>query len=220
MNRAKFVSLLLLFSMFGGAEASTALVRMWQDTYRGINSPPLYSSANFAFGVFPSSTFTDRNVWQIGPLTAADVGQPISLTAATAANYPGLDFPRLLTQLGSGSQYLLWTGMNRPIAPVDSFGGLEKWQIIRGFHEPRLVAETFVPFSDPNDFTGYRFDRVDFTLNALGSHQDGQFYYIDAVYEVNMFGELVPEPGTVCLILVGSAFAFGRRPARRNGLNR
>jgi hypothetical protein len=195
--------------MAGGAGASTLLARMSENTYTGINLPPLHSSANFAFGAFSTDSLDDKNAWQLGPLSAADVGHTFSLTSSTAANYPPLDWDRLVHDMTYGGQNIVWLGFGRPTEPVTSFSGLEKYQLFQGFHAPTFTGDAYVPSLNGYDFTGYQFDRFELTLNSLGFRHDSGFYWIDANFEVNMFGEAVPEPAAACLFIVGAIFTCG-----------
>jgi hypothetical protein len=208
MSFAKFwIGLALLLCLAGNSEASTLLASMSETNSWGVNQPPLFSSANFSFAVFNDPD--DKNAWQLGPITTADLGHTFSLTSATAANYPGLDFDRLNHDLTDGTgANIIWIGFGPPTGPVTGFGGLFMNQIFQGFHAPSFNGQAYVPSLNGIDFAGYQFDRFDLTVTSLGFHQDGAFYYIDASFGVQMFGT-VPEPASASLFVIGALVALG-----------
>jgi hypothetical protein len=196
-----------LVSIASAASGSTLLARMEQDTYVGYSVPPLYSSANFAFAVFAPNE-PNYNPWPIGPLSAADVGRTISLTRDSADEIPSFDWALLVNRLTNSQGDIVWLGLGRPTEHVTGFSGLEQQQIFNGFYATTTVGEAFVPSLTGYDFGGYRFDRFDFLLHSLGFRHEAGYYWIDAHFEVQMFGGLVPEPAAGSLIVTGALLAF------------
>jgi hypothetical protein len=217
MKTSKLPALIVMLGIATCAQGSNLLVRMTENTSRGSNQPPLFSTANFSFAVFKPSSSSDKNAWQLGPLSASDVGHTFSLTSENAASY-SVDWDRLQHDLTSGAGgYDVWLGYGPPTKPVDGYGGLEMDQLFRGYHEyPQFTGDAYVPSLNGGvDFAGYYFDRFDLTLNSLGFHQASGFYWIDVNYEVNMFGDPVPEPTAASLCFLGTVFAAAGKNLRR-----
>lgn len=182
------LALSLLLWMASAASGSTLLARMEADKYIGYSVPPLHTSANFAFAVSAPGSPPIQETWQIGSLSPADVGRTISLTRDTASDYPTLDWSLLVDGLTNGEADIVYHGLGRPTGPVTHFSGLAQSQIFGGFNMPSFIAEAFVPSLTGYDFGGYRFDRFDFVLHSLGFRHEAGYYWIDAHYEIKMFG--------------------------------
>ena len=101
--------------------------------------------------------------------------------------------------------------MTRSPGPVDSYTGIYEQEILDGFSSPGLEAEAFVPPLNGYDFGGYQFDRFEFTLNSLDFRSEFGSYWLDAHFDIAMFGSAVPEPVTMTLALATVILIFHRR---------